>query len=95
MARLVRYVSLISLFVLIFTIPVYAQKKLTASEAKEHFEETATVCGEVVSHAVCHFNKGTTDISESRQTVSKSDFYNRDLGKQSEQVWKARRRIQR
>jgi hypothetical protein len=29
--------------------PVQAQKKLSASEAKEHLGETATVCGPVVS----------------------------------------------
>lgn len=30
-------------------VPVQAQRKLTASEAKEHYGENATVCGEVVS----------------------------------------------
>jgi DNA/RNA endonuclease YhcR with UshA esterase domain len=29
--------------------PIQAQKKLTASEAKEHYGENATVCGGVVS----------------------------------------------
>ncbi len=49
MRRLLRSVSLVSLFGLIFTIPTLAQKRLTSSEAKEHFGETATVCGNVVS----------------------------------------------
>jgi len=30
-------------------VPALAQKKLSASEAKNHFGETATVCGDVVS----------------------------------------------
>jgi hypothetical protein len=29
--------------------PVFAQDKLAAAQAKEHFGQTATVCGEVVS----------------------------------------------
>jgi len=33
----------------VLVLPVHAQKKLTPAEAKEHFGETATVCGEVVS----------------------------------------------
>jgi DNA/RNA endonuclease YhcR with UshA esterase domain len=49
MKTLVRFVSLVSLVGLTLTTPAIAQKKLTASEAKEHFGETATVCGEVVS----------------------------------------------
>jgi DNA/RNA endonuclease YhcR with UshA esterase domain len=38
--------------------PVQAQKKLTASEAKEHFGENATVCGEVVSARYASSSKG-------------------------------------
>ena len=38
--------------------PVHAQKKLTASEAKEHFGENATVCGEVVSTRYAESSKG-------------------------------------
>lgn len=38
--------------------PVQAQKKLTASEAKEHFGETATVCGDVVSTRYASSSKG-------------------------------------
>ena len=49
MRRLVPFVSLVSLLGLTLTIPLVAQKKLTTSEAKEHFGETATVCGEVAS----------------------------------------------
>jgi DNA/RNA endonuclease YhcR with UshA esterase domain len=33
----------------VLVLPVQAQKKLNSAEAKEHFGETATVCGEVVS----------------------------------------------
>lgn len=37
---------------------VQAQKKLTVSEAKEHYGETATVCGEVVSARYAESSKG-------------------------------------
>ena len=38
--------------------PTLAQKKYSASEAKEHFGETATVCGEVVSTRYAASTKG-------------------------------------
>jgi len=38
--------------------PIQAQKKLTANEAKEHFGETATVCGAVVSARYADSTKG-------------------------------------
>lgn len=38
--------------------PIQAQKKLTASEAKEHYGETATVCGGVVSTRYAESSKG-------------------------------------
>jgi hypothetical protein len=38
--------------------PAYAQKKLSASEAKEHYGENATVCGEVVSARYASTAKG-------------------------------------
>ncbi len=58
MKKSVRFVSLIGLLALAFCIPVNAQKKLTPSEAKEHFGETATVCGEVVSTRYADSTKG-------------------------------------
>src|ERR1700676_3798045 len=39
-------------------LPVQAQKKLSASEAKEHFGENATVCGDVVSTRFAASSKG-------------------------------------
>jgi hypothetical protein len=33
----------------VLVLPVQAQKKLTAAEAKDHVGEPATVCGNVVS----------------------------------------------
>ena len=42
----------------LFALPTYAQKKLSAPEAKEHFGETATVCGEVVSTRYADSTKG-------------------------------------
>jgi DNA/RNA endonuclease YhcR with UshA esterase domain len=38
--------------------PAQAQKKLNASEAKEHFGENATVCGDVVSTRHAASSKG-------------------------------------
>src|SRR5690349_10075510 len=38
--------------------PALGQKKLTASEAKEHYGENATVCGEVVSTRYASSTKG-------------------------------------
>jgi len=58
MRRFVRFVSLVGLLGLALTVPALAQKKLTASEAKEHFGETATVCGEVASTRYAHSTKG-------------------------------------
>ena len=42
----------------LLTSPISAQKKLTATEAKGHFGETATVCGEVVSTRYSDSSKG-------------------------------------
>src|SRR5713101_1857923 len=58
MRRFVRFVSLVSLLGLALAAPAIAQKKLMASEAKEHFGETATVCGEVVSTRYADSTKG-------------------------------------
>jgi hypothetical protein len=49
---------LTTLIGIILLSPVQAQKKLTASEAKEHFGETATVCGPVVSTRYAESSKG-------------------------------------
>jgi DNA/RNA endonuclease YhcR with UshA esterase domain len=40
---------LAALLVCLFASQTFAQKKLTAAEAKDHVGETATVCGNVVS----------------------------------------------
>jgi DNA/RNA endonuclease YhcR with UshA esterase domain len=58
MRKFVRFVSLVSLLGLTLTVPAIAQKKMTASEAKEHFGETATVCGEVASTRYADSTKG-------------------------------------
>src|SRR5437016_8963382 len=39
-------------------LPVQAQRKLTAAEAKDHVGETATVCGNVVSTRYAASTKG-------------------------------------
>jgi DNA/RNA endonuclease YhcR with UshA esterase domain len=39
-------------------LPIQAQKKLTPVEAREHYGETATVCGEVVSTRYADSTKG-------------------------------------
>ena len=43
---------------IILLSPALAQKKLAAAEAKEHFGETATVCGAVVSTRYATSSKG-------------------------------------
>ena len=49
--------------VLLIVQPALAQKKLTTAEAKEHFEETATVCGEVVTTRYAASTKGQPTFS--------------------------------
>jgi DNA/RNA endonuclease YhcR with UshA esterase domain len=57
MARLVRIAA--ALFLLgALADTAAAQKKITAIEAKEHFGETATVCGDVVSARYANTSKG-------------------------------------
>lgn len=58
MRRSAQLVCLIGFLALAFTIPANVQKKLTTSEAKEHYGETATVCGEVVSTRYADSTKG-------------------------------------
>lgn len=48
MVQLRRYLFAF-LLVFLFSGSAFAQKKLTATEAKDHYGEAATVCGEVVS----------------------------------------------
>lgn len=43
---------------LVLLPPALGQKKLTASEAKEHYGENATVCGEVVGTRYASSTKG-------------------------------------
>ncbi len=42
----------------LLALPVFAQKKYSPSEAKDHFGETAIVCGEVVSTRFADSTKG-------------------------------------
>ena len=58
MRRFVQFASLVSLLALTLPTLAIAQKKLTSSEAREHFGETATVCGEVVSARYADSTKG-------------------------------------
>jgi hypothetical protein len=55
--RILRWFAL-PILVGLFALPTLAQKKYSASEAKEHFGETATVCGEVVSTRYAASTKG-------------------------------------
>jgi hypothetical protein len=48
-ARGAQFLLPILALIVALSSPVAAQKKLTASEAKDHVGETATVCGTVVS----------------------------------------------
>ena len=58
MAKLVRRMSIAVFFLAAFAATASAQKKLTVPEAKEHFGEQATVCGEVVSARYANTSKG-------------------------------------
>jgi len=42
----------------VLVLPAQAQRKLTATEAKDHVGETATVCGDVVSTRYAASTKG-------------------------------------
>lgn len=53
----VRRISVL-LFGLTFAVCLFGQKKLTPSQAKEHFGETASVCGEVMSTRYAASSKG-------------------------------------
>ena len=55
--RSIRWFAL-TILVGLFALPAFAQKKHSADEAKEHFGETATVCGEVVSTRYADSTKG-------------------------------------
>lgn len=50
--------SVALMLVVLLVQPTLAQKKLAAAEAKEHFGEAATVCGEVVSSRYAASTKG-------------------------------------
>lgn len=58
MVKLVRCISVVLFLLAAFACTASAQKKLTAPEAREHFGETATVCGEVVSARYASTSKG-------------------------------------
>ena len=55
--RSIRWFAL-SIFVALFALPTLAQKKYSTAEAKEHFGDTATVCGAVVSTRYADSTKG-------------------------------------
>jgi hypothetical protein len=55
--RTTRTLSLLLIGIVLLS-PAQAQKKLTTAEAKEHFGENATVCGDVVSTRYSDSSKG-------------------------------------
>jgi DNA/RNA endonuclease YhcR with UshA esterase domain len=57
-ARRVQFLLPILALFVVLSSPAAAQKKLTASEAKDHVGETATVCGSVVSARYASSTKG-------------------------------------
>jgi hypothetical protein len=57
-ARRVHFLLPILALFVVLSSPVAAQKKLTASEAKDHVGETATVCGIVASARYATSTKG-------------------------------------
>jgi micrococcal nuclease len=58
MAKLTRRIAAVLFLLGVFAGTSAAQKKITATEAKEHFGETATVCGDVVSARYANTSKG-------------------------------------
>ena len=58
MSRRVSALSMLA-FALLATSPVLAQKTLTATEAKAHIGEQATVCGKVVSTRWAESSRGS------------------------------------
>lgn len=58
MATLKRLALMAVLIGVILNTSVSAQDKLTAAQAKQHFGQTATVCGEVVSTSYADSSKG-------------------------------------
>src|SRR5579863_10782736 len=58
MSRLTCRVLQIFVLVLVVSSPVCAQKKLAAAEAKDHFGETAIVCGEVITTSYAETSNG-------------------------------------
>lgn len=58
MTRLTRRTVTILFFALIVNSPALAQKRFSASEAKDHIGESATVCGEVASTRYAASTKG-------------------------------------
>jgi hypothetical protein len=86
---------LTALIGIILWSPVHAQKKLTAAEAKEHFGDNATVCGEVVTTRYAASSKGEPTFLNLDKPYPNQIFTGRDLGQQSTQVQNSRRRLQR
>ena len=58
MATLKGYASTAVLIGALLSTSVSAQNKLTAAQAKDHFGQTATVCGEVVTTSYADSSKG-------------------------------------
>lgn len=58
MSTRIRHMALLLLVCVASAGSTIGQKKLAASEAKEHYGESATVCGEVVSGRYAQSSKG-------------------------------------
>jgi len=58
MAKIVRRICVVLFLLGALAGTTSAQKRLTAAEAKEHFGEVATVCGEVVSTRFASTSRG-------------------------------------
>lgn len=58
MAKLKQHALIAILMGVLLSPSVSAQNKLTAAQAKEHFGETGTVCGEVVSTSYADSSNG-------------------------------------
>ena len=79
MARRTKTLPVLAL-VLLAVAPALSQKTLTASEAKDHIGEQATVCGKVVSTGYAGNSPGKAHVLEFGQAVSRADFHRGHLG---------------
>ena len=79
MSRRVSALSMLA-FALLATSSLLSQKTLTATEAKAHVGEHATVCGKVVSTRWAESSRGSPTFLNFDQALSRPGLYAGHLG---------------